>query len=100
VKDIIDRLSRAPEKEQRKMLKHLSYVTSVTANIRKRLDCFGECLVDELDLMRIWAEPWIELPGDLKDKVEGMASELDAEAVRLEKDEWKFYRKRHCIVVQ
>lgn len=99
MKTLVERLSRSPREEQAEILKHLSYVASITANIRQRLDAFDECIVDQSDLIQIWAQPWVDLPGNFKNKMEGMAADLDADVVKLNKNEWKFYRKRHCIVV-
>ena len=99
IKEVGD-ISKLSEKEQKKVVNHVRYVSAVLANIRARIQKFGECVVDEVDLMRIWASPLIEpSSGNFRQKVERVAEDMDSIVNWLDKGEVQFCRKIPSIIV-
>lgn len=93
-------ISKLELEQQKKVVAHIKYVAALIANIRVRLEKFGECLVDDVDLMRVWASPLIEpSAGNFREKVQGMANELGATVNWLEKGQVQFCRQIPSIIV-
>ena len=79
----------------------IAYAAAVVANIRARLDKFGECYVDNADLLKIWAgKPWLEATGNLRQRIKNLAKEMDAKVSwPNKKDEAHFTRNIQLIKV-
>ena len=79
------------------------YTMSVVANIRARLDKFGECLIDTVDLERIWKDEAksaiVPDNANFRYRCRHMAKELDATVDWPNATETRFIKNKHVIEV-
>ena len=89
------------EQEADQLKKSVVYATAVIANIRARLDKYGECYVDDTDLLKIWAgKSWLNADGNLHDRIKNLAKVMRAQVSwPNRKDEAHFTRSVPLIYV-
>lgn len=86
--------------ERDKFRAQIVYTASVVANIKARLNKFGECLVDTADLEKIWEDsPLVPDNANFQYRVNHMAEELDATVDWPEHQLARFIKNRHVIEV-
>jgi hypothetical protein len=96
-------LSQLPEinneKDADKLRERILYAASVVANIRARVEKFGEAYADDVVFLPIWAGV-NDAQGNLKDRIKRLGSEMDMNVDwPNKKDEAHFTRKVHHIEV-
>jgi len=76
------------------------FTAAVVAHIRARLDKYGEAIVDDAVLLKIWGgKPWLSATGNLHDRIKNLAKEMEAKVSWPKKGEARFTRKIPIIHV-